>query len=278
MGLSQGLAGNGTSAGSGGGGAVSSVFTRTGAVTAQTGDYTAAQVGAFANPMTTLGDVIVGGASGVATRQALGTNGQYLGVSGGVIGYSTPPLALSLRDQYTQPTAALYDTMPRFTVSGAGASGTGSLYLSAIALPTGLTIGHIAYASSSTAASAPTHWWYGLWDNNLNQLATTADQTNTAFAATTLKSLAIATIASGASATFTTTYTGLYYLGFMMAAGTVCTIPINTPITSSVLMLLSPPLAGTSTTGLTTPPAFPSTATALNSGTVGNMMYAYVAT
>lgn len=36
----------------GGGGAVSSVFTRTGAVTAQTGDYTAAQVGAYANTTT----------------------------------------------------------------------------------------------------------------------------------------------------------------------------------------------------------------------------------
>lgn len=69
------------------GGVVSSVFGRTGAVVAQTGDYTAAQVGAFANPMTTAGDLIVGGASGAATRLAQGGNGTFLGVSGGVLGY-----------------------------------------------------------------------------------------------------------------------------------------------------------------------------------------------
>src|SRR5690242_18386030 len=34
--------------------------------------------GGFANPMTTVGDIIIGGASGAATRLAAGTNGQFL--------------------------------------------------------------------------------------------------------------------------------------------------------------------------------------------------------
>jgi lysophospholipase L1-like esterase len=43
------------------------------------------------NPMTTLNDVIVGGANGVPTRLAGPTaNGQFLGQSGGVLGFSVP--------------------------------------------------------------------------------------------------------------------------------------------------------------------------------------------
>lgn len=50
---------------------VTSVFTRTGAVTAQSGDYTAAQVGAIsASLMTTLGDIIYENATPAAARLA----------------------------------------------------------------------------------------------------------------------------------------------------------------------------------------------------------------
>ena len=41
-------------------------------------DYTLAGLGGFANPMTTVGDIIYGGASGVATRLAKGTNTWFL--------------------------------------------------------------------------------------------------------------------------------------------------------------------------------------------------------
>ncbi len=44
----------------------------------------------FSNPMTTVGDIIVGGSAGAPTRIALGANGTFLGVSGGVMGYYTP--------------------------------------------------------------------------------------------------------------------------------------------------------------------------------------------
>jgi len=43
----------------------------------------------FANPMTTAGDLIYGGASGTPTRLPLGTTGQVLSVSGGTTGWST---------------------------------------------------------------------------------------------------------------------------------------------------------------------------------------------
>jgi hypothetical protein len=53
------------------------------------GLVTAASTGGagLTNPMTTLGDIIVGGASGVPTRQGIGTTGQVVGVSGGVPAY-----------------------------------------------------------------------------------------------------------------------------------------------------------------------------------------------
>lgn len=104
----------------GGGGAVSSVFTRTGAVTAQNGDYTASQItnvpagtisaitvqaaideldSSTANPMTTQGDIIVGGASGSLARMGIGspynlmrvnsgaTSPQYFGLTTGSVAF-----------------------------------------------------------------------------------------------------------------------------------------------------------------------------------------------
>jgi len=44
----------------------------------------------MANPMTAVGDVIIGGTAGSPVRKALGANGTFLGVSGGVLGYYTP--------------------------------------------------------------------------------------------------------------------------------------------------------------------------------------------
>ena len=44
----------------------------------------------MANPMTALNDIIVGGTSGSPVRLPVGSNGTFLGVSGGVLGYYTP--------------------------------------------------------------------------------------------------------------------------------------------------------------------------------------------
>jgi hypothetical protein len=93
----------------GGGGAVSSVFGRTGAVTGQSGDYSAfydalgaaaaaqAAAEAYANPMTTAGDLIQGGVAGTPARLPLGSANQILGiVSGSAWGAVNPPPALGL--------------------------------------------------------------------------------------------------------------------------------------------------------------------------------------
>ena len=68
-----------TSGGSGGGGAVSSVFARTGAVVATTGDYTAAQVHAVASTVVVLGE----GSPATVTPAAIGQ--LYIDRTGGAL-------------------------------------------------------------------------------------------------------------------------------------------------------------------------------------------------
>ncbi|MCY1366392.1 hypothetical protein D9M69_532870 [compost metagenome] len=50
----------------------------------------------MANPMTTAGDLIYGGASGAAARRAVGSNGQVLMVVGGVPAWATPASGASV--------------------------------------------------------------------------------------------------------------------------------------------------------------------------------------
>jgi hypothetical protein len=109
-------------------------------------------------------------------------------------------------------------------------------------------------------------------------LAATADQTTTALNANTLYSLAIAAVSSGAATTFTTTYTGLYYMGFMMTATTMPNlVGTNHVAGDNAVMAATPALQGTSSTGQTTPPAFPFQAATLTSG-LQALFYCYAGT
>lgn len=178
-------------------------------------------------------------------------------------------------ETYLRPSAAVFETAPRFAVTNAAfPMSVGILYLSAIALPAGFTVGHIAFLTGSAGVTGPNHWWFGLYDSSFVQLAVTADQTSTPWTSNTLKSLAIATIASGASSTFTTTYRGLHYVGVMVAAGGGPNMVATT--TGTVGGLMAPIISGQSDTAQTTPPAFPHTATAIGANFT-NAPYGYVA-
>ena len=181
-----------------------------------------------------------------------------------------------LRGLYFKPTAALYETVPSWQANSSSTLITTQLIVMAIALPKGLSIGFISFYSDATPLSVGVNQWFSLYNSSLVQLATTTDDGATAWAANTLKTLAVAQIASGASATFTTTYTGLHYLGIMVNATTPPTIKatglVNTGLVSSVS--IAPILCGKSTTSLTAPTTFPTTATALTVGSYG--LYGYV--
>lgn len=201
----------------------------------------------------------------------------WICTSGGSPGTWQMVNARTLRDQYTGLNGTLGETLIRSSQMNQGTTiSSGTLRLTAVSLWEGATVGHISYCSASTAASGPTHWWFGLYDNNLNQLAVTADQGTNSWASNNYKSLAVATVASGAASSFTTTYTGLYYSGVMVAAGTVPTL-VGTLHLNGSLLNQSPLWQGTSDTGLTTPPAFPHQGTAITVDN-GNLTYSAILT
>ncbi len=150
---------------------------------------------------------------------------------------------------------ALYETFDRDLCDEVNSAvlSSGRLSLQAIWLPAGVTISSISFWSATTAGATLTNQLFGLYDNNLNLLRSSNNDTSTAWAANSKKTLAL-------TSAFTTTYSGLYYLGIMVAATTVPTIKGNTAKTGGQLQAAAPSMGGTSTTGLTT--ALPSTANA----------------
>lgn len=156
-------------------------------------------------------------------------------------------------------TGSLYETFDRNLCDEVNTAvlSSGRLSCQAIWLPAGITISSISFWSATTAGATLTNQLFGLYDSNLNRLATSTNDTSTAWAANSKKTLSL-------TSTFTTTYSGIHYLGIMVAATTVPTLKGNTAKTGGQLGAAAPSMGGTSTTGLTT--ALPATAAAL--GTV----------
>lgn len=152
-------------------------------------------------------------------------------------------------------TGALYETMDRNLVDEENTAllSSGRLSLAAIYIPAGTVVSSISFWSATTAANTPTNQLFGLFDSSLNLLRSSNNDTTTAWAANSRKTLAL-------TSTFTTTYSGIHYLGIMVTATTVPTIKGNTAKTNGALNAGAPSMGGTSTTGLTT--ALPATAAA----------------
>jgi hypothetical protein len=93
-----------------------------------------------------------------------------------------------------------------------GATGVMASY--GIPLYAGDVITSLACMSGNVGATTPTNWWFALYDTSKNLMAQTADQTTTAWAALTVKDIALATPK-------TITNTGIYYAAIMMKATTV---------------------------------------------------------
>jgi hypothetical protein len=159
------------------------------------------------------------------------------------------------------PTGCLAESIDRqgcTESNNAVPTASGTLFLQAIWLTAGQTVSNISWFSASTAASSPTHWMFGLYSAARALLATSADQTTTAWAANTMKTLAMTT-------PYLIPTTGLYYIGMFMAATTIITSKGNTAKTGGQLAATAPILHGaTSDTGLTT--ALPANAGAITGG------------
>lgn len=136
---------------------------------------------------------------------------------------------------------------------------SGTLFLQAIKLRAGDLVSNITISSATTAAGTPTNYFFALYDANRGLKAQSANQTTTAWAANTVKTLAMTT-------PYRVPTTGLYYIGIMMTATTIITTKGNTAKTGGQLASTAPILHGASSTGLTT--ALPDPAAAITGGLV----------
>lgn len=161
------------------------------------------------------------------------------------------------RDDLISP--GVYASLPRWAAGGSAAPVSGTLHLVPVWLPKGFVVGNISWVNANTAGATMTHQWAGLYNSSYVQLATTADLTSSAIATNTKFTWPISQIAIGASATFTTTYAGIHFVGVMIAATTMPAL--NTAFGTINALMGDTPAWGPSDTAQTTPPAFPHTAT-----------------
>jgi hypothetical protein len=169
---------------------------------------------------------------------------------------------------YLAPTGAKAETFPRAAtkLENVAVPTSGTLRLGAIALPSGLLVSAIGFVSGAQAMVTGTNQWFTLHNSSRVALAITADDTSTAWGANTAKALNLTTA-------YRTTYSGLYYLGVMVAAGTAPSL-LCLSSHSAGAFFVAPALGGNSTPGQTTPPALPFTADALSS--TGALHYGFV--
>jgi putative cofactor-binding repeat protein len=142
-----------------------------------------------------------------------------------------------------------FETTSRLRCGTTSTPASGTLYLVPIWLPAGFPVAHLAFVSAN-AATSPTHWWFTLHDANRVALARTADQTTTAWAGSTQKSLAIAQATAGTATSYTTTYTGLHHIGFCYTGSALTLMSEGTLSQQGDVA----PAYGASSTGQTTPP------------------------
>lgn len=88
-----------------------------------------------------------------------------------------------------------------------------------IALEAGDLVTNLTFLSGNTAANTPTNWWFALYDTSATPalLRQTADQTSTAWAANTAKTVALASA-------YLVPTSGIYYAAIMVKATAVPTL------------------------------------------------------
>lgn len=160
-------------------------------------------------------------------------------------------------------TGTIAETGPRELcpeTNSAAPTASGTLFLTAVYLAAGQLVSNITISSATTAAGTPLNYFFALYSvATRNLLAQSANQTTTAWAANTVKTLAMTT-------PYRVPTSGPYYIGIMMVATTVVTTKGFAVKTGGQLSGTTPILHGTSTTGLTT--ALPDPAAALTSSTI----------
>lgn len=182
--------------------------------------------------------------------------------SGGLAGFGLG------QNQWCAPGGYAAETFPRILSSGNQTLGaTGTLYVVGVSLPQYFTVTAISMATKTPAAATQTHGWYVILDNALVVRGVTADQTTSGsgglFGATTTA------YPVNLAAPYVTTYTGLYYIGVNISAGTMPSLITSSPM-AAALCALAPVFCGSVSTGYSATP--PAVTTAL-SGLTANANY-----
>lgn len=167
------------------------------------------------------------------------------------------------------PDGAIAETMPRESCPANDLTSTltsGRLSLFGIDLAAGKEISQITFVSGGTALVTGSNQWFCLYDRDLALLEVTDDDTSTAWAANSAKTLGLATAVRPA-------YDGLHYVGICVVAATPPSLR-GLLTGNAALLALTPSLCHTADTGLTNPASAPATAT--SSGNEIRRPYAYV--
>lgn len=129
----------------------------------------------------------------------------------------------------------------------------------AVPLQVGDLVTNVTFKSGATEADTPLNWWFALYDIDGAKIAQSADQTTTAWAANTVKTLALST-------PYRVPTTGVYYAAIMVKATTPPTL-LGASVAlagASAAILSSKVLAQTSGSALTaTAPTTIATPTAI---------------
>lgn len=170
------------------------------------------------------------------------------------------------------PTGAIDETIPRLGPTMVGTlafSASGRLQLiGSVIIPVGKTVTSMSLMSGTTAAVAPLNQWFTLIRvSDKAILGKTVDDTSTAWAASTLKTLNL-------SATYTATANTLAFFGVVVAVTT--TMPTLSGQNGLGIVLDEPPaLAGIADVGLTDPASLVSVGTITQSASTP-LAYGYI--
>jgi hypothetical protein len=143
------------------------------------------------------------------------------------------------------------NTADRLSVGGNLSALTTAVMLSvALPLEAGDVVTNLTFVSGDTAAGTPANWWFALYDTAATpaKIAQTADQTSTAWAANTVKTVAL-------SAPYTVLTAGVYYAAIMVKAATPPTlagVAVQNAVLAGAVVTGQKILAQTSGSALTT--------------------------
>jgi hypothetical protein len=211
-----------------------------------------------------LGNILSGASPAATGSSFLAAGVGAPGASGLLTDAAHVHPSASMLNVYQLPSGATAENVPRHVCTASSAAGTsGTLYLASIGLPSGLLVSNITLCTGSAAKTGGTHGWYVLLDSGLVVRAVTADQTDAATVWGTINTAYTLPVGTP----YTTTYSGLHYIGVMVAetAGTMPNWAYPNAFNNG--LQIAPFPYAISSSGQTTPPALAATMGALTATT-----------